>query len=268
MAANAFDLTALLMTEVQDSYWANINALRFANRKFEGALKVRGDTVKVEEFDVALVTGTTTNVAIANQSISTTAYSIQVSQAKEAAYVVPSIDELRSAFGMEDSIIYKLGKELAESQETHFLAQLAADAGNTVTTAALASNTIVSKIESMAQLLNEDNAPMNRVLFLTPAAVSALRQSGYLVYTDKGFTTIESADAPNIAGFTCYMSNLLPSNTIIGFCVGEPNFIDQLSYVDAVERQGRKGALLRCESYYQAKTVGTKVNAIVKHVYS
>ena len=267
--------TTELQTHVADYLQMRLDAdtfvLQYANRQFEGVLKAKGDTIKVEDLPieswVALPADTITDMTLTDATA--TAYSIQVAQSAGVAKHVPDIEQIRTAFDLKGGILDTIYAGLKQAHETHFLAQMVTDAGNTVATAALATTTIVAKIFEMAQLLDDDNAPQaGRILVVTPEVASALLQSGIYVYTDWGMDDIRTGQAPDVAGFKVYKSTLLPTKTIIGFVAGIPHFVNQLSTIEINKRELRAGYALIGETYYQSKTVGALTNCICKHVYT
>ena len=209
--ANVFEIAQLWAERLQDRNDAKTGILQYANREYEGRLRKAGDTVTVEE--VPLITWGTASAThtAAYTEVNTTAtnYDIQVAQGKTIRHPIADIEEIRASFQLGDGIMDSILESLKQTHETHFLTQMATDAANTVLTAALANTTIIAKIEAMGVLLDEDNAPNEgRILAVTPAVASALRQSGIYVYTESGQEKIKDGMAPDIAGFKAFVTNL------------------------------------------------------------
>lgn len=135
-------------------------------------------------------TDTTNDIALLNAVA--TPYNIVVSQGKEIGRTVADIEQIVAAFDLKAGLFDTIAEGLSQLHETHFLAQMATDAGNTLATAVLTKLTVQEVLENMGVLLSEDQVPTTgRVTVLPPKAASLLRLSGIYVYTSEGLRNLE-----------------------------------------------------------------------------
>lgn len=209
--ANTYEMQTWVQDTLQMYLRPTTGILSYANRKFEGDLSKSGDSVTVEELPASTWGNAPADKAddYTRTDWTATPYTITVGQAKAINARVGSIEELQASFDVKGSLLDRHAQGLLELHETHFLAQLASDAGNTVTTAALDKTTIVDKFVDMMVALDEDNAPVNgRVAVVPPSVAGVLMNSGIWVYTDGGIEDMRQGYAPELMGFKIFKSNL------------------------------------------------------------
>lgn len=269
--ANAYEVAVKVQDTLQMYLRPNTGILSYANRKYQGTLQQSGDTVTIEELPASTWGNRAADKAadFTRSDWTATSYDIAVSQDKVINHRVAKLEEIQASFDVRGGLLDRVAQGLLELQETHFLAQLATDAGNTVTTAALDATTIFSKFIDMKVALDADKAPtMWRIAVVDPTVAGVLLNAGIWVYTDDGMDEIRQGYNPTLAGFKIYMTTLWPANTILGFCDGMSHFVEQLSEIQVNKLPENDGYAIIGASAYQAKTVGTHVNTIVKHIYT
>jgi hypothetical protein len=133
MAGRTFVSATLVADTLHKRLEAELSAVRFANRKFEGIIKKKGSVVTVEHMPFitpADISDLGTVLPETRTALQTA--NITIAQAKGVNEPVRDIEEIRASVDLGGGIIDAIVKGVARMQETHFLA--------TIETSALAGN--------------------------------------------------------------------------------------------------------------------------------
>lgn len=273
--ANTFTIATLVREDLQARLDEGRTFIKYANREYEGEILMKGQSVVVQNLPAQAWTDISDLGAdITATDFTADTFTVTVNQAKGINKSVRTIEEVRSAFNVKDGLMGAIAQGLINTQETHFLAGMAADAATanklyeSSGAPTLSKSNIIQYIEEMAVVLDNNSAPSGRILAVSAAIASMFRQCGIFVYTESGIAHLEEGSNPDYAGFHIVQTNRLPANKIIGFVMNRPHFIDQMTEVELNKRENAVGYKIVGESYYQGKTVGEDAKCIVTLKYA
>lgn len=270
MAGNTFQLQTHINDELQIRLDAKLQAIKFANRKLEPLIRMKGTSVVVEVLPQATLSNITDLGAdITKTQATATSATITISQAKGINQGVRDVEQIRAAFDLKGGMLDSIAAAFAQTRETHFLSVVEAGAGTSLTsTGALSASTVISELEKIAVAHGDNNVSGEVVCFVNPETHSFIRQSGIYVYTDSGMDQLAKGFVTRYAGMAIYESTLMPANRILSWEIGRPIFVEQMFALQVKDNPNAIGMNLVGEDYYQAAVVGEDANAVVELTYT
>jgi hypothetical protein len=188
---------------------------RLCNRNYEGSIKNAGDTVKINGIG-AVDVGSYTGVDITVQALADASTSLVIDQAKYFAFAIDDVDTAQinaNVFGAgSQEAIYGL----ADTADL-FIAGKYAEAGSTVTEAALNSSNITSTFSLAKTALYDNNVPAGMPLWaaISPIMVQSLVLAELLINTNNS-AVLATGAIGTFLGVNIFMTNNLTSTGTLG----------------------------------------------------
>ncbi len=227
------------LTRELDRNFDTVNVIApWANREFEGQIKKQGDTVTVQD----LPTLTWSKKKTAGADISDSGFTVgsqnfQITEVAQILIAMKDLDSIRYNRKLQADIALRISESRSRLTD-QFIARFARDANssnkeNNTTPVTLSTSNVLSEIEKLNVNLGEQNVSMDSKipLFLSPSAVSILRQGDFLNSTEKGVGIRTKGFIANISGFAIHQTNNLQ-------WVQDLNVATQVTATDTVTIQG------------------------------
>ncbi|PZM81837.1 hypothetical protein DLH72_05055 [Candidatus Gracilibacteria bacterium] len=216
--------------------------LPFANRKFEGDIAQKGDTVRVPY--VRLGAGWNKNVQDSNRDIPNSdleigTYSLAVTQYMDIRFKISDkeLSLLGKDLGTTQEVVRQIKDLAVKEQEDYFLNKMltASDipAKNKITGVDLTSANVYAEIEKISVVFDEQNVPADkRVLFVSPKNASIIRQSKLFDNLESGYRKRSEGEIGKIAGMTIVVTTAIADNKILAYQDMAGNFVEKLNFID------------------------------------
>lgn len=202
----------ILVKEVLRGLEKSLVIAPWANTKYEGAIRNAGDTVSVQIFPaISHTTGVTAWADITNSPFVVTKEVLTTDTLKQCRVEVTDYEEIVANFDLVKEVAKSIRIDMAKIIDS-YVAGKAVDgcpAWHVVTTTVTKANAYETT-EQLAVKLDEANVPDGgRVLFVTPAYASLLRQNPIFDGTAKGLDWRLNGYIGQISGFMVFKSNNL-----------------------------------------------------------
>lgn len=271
MAANTIIVKDFLTKETIDLLDRKVVVVPRANRKFEGQLKIQGDTVTVQTFSrIALTTGGTAGDDITGTEFVITAENLTVSQVGQILTPIKDWEEIRSNLDLQSEVAKQFAYSLAQEYDKHICQVALAGAGNSISTVALSKSNIYAEVNAMRVLLSEDDAMDEAALFVSPAISSLIRQAPERDgFREWAMVRENGSYVGTRAGFRIFETNCSELGLyLLAFDKTAVNFVEQMMKLDFREEAKGFRTNMLLETLYQAKVFTNNANRICKHVYT
>jgi len=182
-------------SEVQEAYLANLVIGGLVDRRFEAAVKQKGDTVHVPHLAAQTVATKVANTAVAFTSATEAMTDISIDKDYVVAFRIDNIAEVQSFNNQRQMYTTRGGKDLGTQIDTS-LADLFDGFSQAVGT--LLVDVTDPNLSRAAQYLNDANAPVgDRSLVVSPATLGSIQGIDKFVRLDyhniNGATAVEQA---------------------------------------------------------------------------
>lgn len=263
--ANTIVIKDLLMKETIKLLDKELIQVQFCNRAYEGELKKQGDTVSVQTFPrLTITTGATAGADITSQNFVITAEDLKVDQVASANVEIREIDELQTNLNLRAEVARELAYKLAYAYE-QFVMYKALDTTNVVTSVALSKSNVFAKIEEIAVKLDENDVPSDqRVLFVTPADASLIRQAPEWDGFREGADARIKGYVGQWSNFKIYTINTLPPKHMYAMQKNAVNFVEVFNKMKITDANIAFRFNMLIETYYGAKVFTENMKRIVK----
>jgi len=186
-----------------------------ANTKYEGTIRNAGDTVSVQIFPaISHTTGTQAWADIPNSPFAVTKEVLTTDTLKQCRVEVTDYEEIVANFDLVQEASKSIRLDMAKIIDSYVAGKaVLGTPAEHVVTATVSKANAYETTEQLAVLLDEANVPDGgRVLFVTPAVASMLRQSPVFDGTAKGLDWRLNGYIGQISGFMVFKTNNLPEN--------------------------------------------------------
>ena len=248
--ANTIDsnvIAKILVREYERPITREFKVIPFANRKYEGDLKQKWDTVRVPF--IKLKSGWNTSVTDSIRDIPASDLEIG-----EHSMVIEQYYDIR--FKISDKQLSELGEDLwtttevvrqiknlaQEKQEDYFVnkvittTEIPTENKITWITWGLNGANIFAEIMKISTALSKQNVPeRDRIIFINAETASILIQAKILDNTDVWLKARSEGVLWKIAWMTIVQSNAIPDNKIIGYQDKAANFVEKLNFIKVKE---------------------------------
>ncbi len=275
---NTNAIAKILMREYERPLTRAFKIIPFANRKFEGQIKQKGDTVRVPFVKLGAgwnnnVSDSTRDVPASDMEIGT--HSMTVEQYSDIRFKIS--DKEISLLGKDLKTIQEVVnqiKTLAQvKQEDYFVSKLTGTtlaSGNEITGVAggLTAANAYSEIEKISVALDKQNAPEDgRYLFVSPTTASIIRQSKLFDNLESGYKKRSTGEIGMIAGFTIVKSNAIADDTMIGYIDKTANFVEKLNFIKVKEATDGNYYNIVGGLFFDAALLGEGIKKVVKYTF-
>ncbi len=251
-----------LLTELDSQYVA----VRNCNREFEGDIKRKGSVVKIGSIsDISVFDYTKDTDMQAPQTLSDSAVSLTIDQAKAFNFQIDDIDRAQSQPKLMKAALHKAANALADVADKHIFAmhdQALYD--NTVFAGMVDASSIIQWIAKARQLLlvNGVTDASDIVLEVSPAVASLILQAKLNIATDNT-DIMNNGYIGKLLGFDIYAShNVVVDEDNVSKCFVRTRraiaFAEQLNEVEAYRPESRFADAIKGLHLYGAKLVYPK----------
>lgn len=195
-------------------------AKTFFNTDYEGEIKDKGNTVKINKIGAVTISKYTANVDMATpERVNTVAQDLVIDQAESYNWQIDDVDSAQANTTLMDSAMERSAYGLADEMDKYLFKQLATGTpiGNTIGSAGspilVTASNVYSIIVQLRTILSNSNVPkQNRNLALPPEMVGLILQDDRFTNTGGAFaeSTLQSGMVSRGVGFNIYEINNLP----------------------------------------------------------
>ena len=213
--ANTIVVSDLLQKETIRHLDKRLIVNRWANRKYEGALKQQGDTVRVQTFpDIEINVGGTAGDDITESDFAITSETLTIDKVAQVNVKLPDIQNVQSNLDLPMEVAKRVAyskADLFDKYTTSFINDAnSSNKLNLGSPATLTKTNIIEQIEDIKVALLNQNAFDNAGLFVNPETASLIRQSDLYSGFDKGLQYRSGIEVMRVAGFTVFETNNIP----------------------------------------------------------
>ena len=250
-------------------------ATAFVNRDYEGEIKQKGDTVRVNQLGNITVSDYVPANGITVEDLATSDQTLVIDQDKYWAFKVEDLEKVQAAGPLVDEAMSRAAYALAEEIDTKIFATIAAaaKAANTVGTSAskiaLTSANIFENIVKLKTIMDNNNVPtLGRKLAITPEieALLLLDTAHFMRSNPESEDRLQNGFIGRVAGFDVYKTLNLPANTVVSTVASATSFAEQLVGTEALRSQTNFADIVRGHDVYGVKTF--QADAVAKLLYS
>lgn len=238
---NTEAIAKILLREYERPLTRAYKVIPFANRKYEGQIGQKWDTVRIPY--VRLGAWWNKNVTDSNRDIPDSELEIWT-------HVLAVNQYMDIRFKISDKEISLLGKDLwttqeivsqiknlAQKEEEDYFVKTLVDANlpatNKITWVALTSANVYAEIERMTVVFDELNVPEEqRVLFVSPSTASIIRQSKLFDSLESWYKKRSEGEIWKISSFLIVKTNAVDNKKIIAYQDKAWNFVEKLNFID------------------------------------
>lgn len=264
MAINNFIPTVWSETLYQALDGAYI-AVRNCNRSFEGAIRGKGDTVKICGIGPVSVFDYTKNTDMsAPETLTDIARSLIISQAKAFNFQIDDIDRAQQSPKVMSEAMRVAASALSAAADQYVYSLYAqALSANTITQEALTHENVLDVlIEARKKLIAAGVTGTDVVLEVSPDVAAVILKAKILT-ADNNDGVLESGYIGNFVGFRVYVSNniatVVDSDKTYHKCLARTRraiaFAEQLSEIDAYRPEKRFADAVKGLHLYGAKLI-------------
>ena len=209
--------------------------LNWANRKYEGEIKAKGDTVRVKTFPrINFSSGTTAGADITASTYAVTSETMTADQIDQVRIEIADLQNIISDINDMTELAREISYSMNEIYERYVIGLAVAGAltanklyeGWAVTVTAA---NIWGYIEEMKVVLEENNAGESAALFVTPNIASLIRQNSMFDGFREGLDVRRAGMVGRISGMEVYKSNYIPANKMLCLDKDSVHFAEQLT---------------------------------------
>jgi N4-gp56 family major capsid protein len=276
LQANA--IAKILMREYERPLTRSYKILPFANRKFEGEVAQKGDTVRVPY--VQLAGGWNTGVTDSNRDVPATdmtigTHNMAIEQYCDIRFKISDkeLSLLGKDMGTTQEVVRQL-KDLAQKkQEDYFVSKLTGAtlaAGNEITGVAggVTAGNAHAEVEKIVTALDKQNAPEEgRYIFVSPSTASILRQSDLFDGFDARYQKRSSGEVGMIGGAKIVKSTAIADDKMIGYCDQAGNFVEKLNFIKVKEADSGNYYNVVGGLFYDAALLGEGLKKVVDYTF-
>lgn len=192
-------------------------AVSVANRSYEGEVKDKGDTVKINSFsDPTIATYTKNSTSITPENLTGAQREIKIDQSKYFAFEVDDVDAAQANMGLVAEPLRRAGYKLADTADSYLLG-LYAQAGNAQNSSGspvdLTSLNVEDEILAIAEAMNLAGVPKDgRFLIVAPWVVTKIVLAGLTTKTQND-TLWTNGMVGRVLGFDLYESANVTKNS-------------------------------------------------------
>jgi len=241
----------------------------FASTKYEGELKKSGDTVTVQMMpSVTWTTGATAGGDIAITDMTMTKENFQITKVAVIGYKIADIEKVRANIDVMSELAANIAigrAELVDSEViSNYTNALTANKLHESAAVTLTKANIYSYLEEMSVQLDTQNVPSeNRVLFVTPANASLIRQAPEFDGTKEGLDVRLKGFVGMMSGFKILKTNNAPANHLVAFDRNSINMVAQMTKFKITDSPNGFYAKLLWEMVYDSKVFAENSKRIV-----
>lgn len=183
--------------------------MSLVNSNYQGEITQEGDIVKIIS-PSAISTGSYTGADISFETITSSTQDLAIDQADYIAFTVDDVDQAQANVNLMTAYMVEANYALADdADEFIFGLYTGADASNVISSAAISSSNIYSKLSTAKKNLSLNNVPgTNRWVVLSPKEIEDLENSDeFTSASDLGDSTKRTGFAGRVAGFEVFESN-------------------------------------------------------------
>lgn len=238
----------------------------FINRNYEGEIKEKGNTVKINLIGAVTIGNYSANTDMtAAQTLNTTDTSLVITESKFFNFQVDDVDKVQAAGDLLDAAMGRAAYGLADEEDTYIFSTLGAGrkASNVVTK----TSDIYADILALGKNLDKENVSrIGRRIAVTPDVYAELLADKHFVEnSDSALAIAKTGYIGMVNGAEVYMSNNLPSGVhAIMTVVDATTYADQLSEVEAYRPEARFADAVKGLHLYGAKVVFPEAIATIE----
>lgn len=212
MSVNNFIPTvwsAKLLKQLDESHVC----VNVCTREYEGEIKQKGDTVKINSIgDISISSYTKNSTSLSIETLEDASTHLTIDQAKYFAFEVDDIDAVQSNVNYMPRAIEKAGVALSDTADA-VVAQLYSEAGITESDATFDQDTVFDVVATIREDMLVANVPANARIFwiIGPKAYSEVLEGKIETLTDN-VTEIENGMVGRLYGLDIYVSNNLQND--------------------------------------------------------
>ena len=194
-----------------------------ADTRYQGQLRKKGDTVKVQIFprigaNVSNTTGgnitDTSGNAIAGQQVTVANEDLKINQVYQVGTLVADIEEIQNDFNIASKIAEEFAQTSAQNEDEFVASKvhlgLEANKIGFRAPITLSTSNAYDNITQMTQALEEQNAFENTNIFINPKYKRFLKREDIFDSTEKGVEIRMNGFVGKIDGFRIFSTNNLP----------------------------------------------------------
>ena len=249
-----------LIRQLDHKYVAVANC----NRDYDGDIVGKGSTVKVCSVGAVTVSDYTKNTNMsAPQTLSDSAATILISQAKSFNFQIDDIDRAQSSPRLMEMAMANAASALANVADKYVFS-LASEAtnANTITEESLTTSNIVDTIVAAREKLLANGVPGSEptVLEVTPSVAALIMKAKILQSTDNS-ESLANGCIGNFIGFEVYVSPNIVTDVTSGTmkCFARTKraiaFAEQINSVEAYRPESRFADAVKGLHLYGAKVI-------------
>ena len=249
-----------LIRQLDHKYVAVANC----NRDYDGDIVGKGSTVKVCSVGAVTVSDYTKNSNMsAPQTLSDSAATISISQAKSFNFQIDDIDRAQSSPKLMEMAMANAASALANVADKYVFS-LASEAtnANTITEESLTTSNIVDTIVAAREKLLANGVPGSEptVLEVTPSVAALIMKAKILQSTDNS-ESLANGCIGNFIGFEVYVSPNIVTDATSGTmkCFARTKraiaFAEQINSVEAYRPESRFADAVKGLHLYGAKVI-------------
>ena len=249
-----------LIRQLDHKYVAVANC----NRDYDGDIVGKGSTVKVCSVGAVTVSDYTKNTNMsAPQTLSDSAATISISQAKSFNFQIDDIDRAQSSPKLMEMAMANAASALANVADKYVFS-LASEAtnANTITEESLTTSNIVDTIVAAREKLLANGVPGSEptVLEVTPSVAALIMKAKILQSTDNS-ESLANGCIGNFIGFEVYVSPNIVTDVTSGTmkCFARTKraiaFAEQINSVEAYRPESRFADAVKGLHLYGAKVI-------------
>ena len=251
-----------LLTELDSQYVA----VRNCNREFEGDIKRKGSVVKIGSIsDISVFDYTKDTDMQAPQTLSDSAVSLTIDQAKAFNFQIDDIDRAQSQPRLMKAALRKAANALADVADKHiFNMYEKALYDNIIFAGEVDASSIIQWIAKARQhlLVNGVTDSSDIVLEVSPAVAALILQAKLNIATDNS-EALNNGYIGKLLGFDIYAShNVVVDEDNVSKCFARTRraiaFAEQLNEVEAYRPESRFADAIKGLHLYGAKLVYPK----------
>lgn len=241
-------------------------ATNLVNRDYEGMIRQQGDTVHINSIGAITVSDYTRNEDMDDpQVLTTTAQTLEITQAKSFNFAIDDVDKAQAAGGVMDTAMSRAAYALNDASDAYLLRIIAEGvaAKNVIGDTTAVALTVENVYENMVKLrtvLDKANVPVANRSVVVPPEVYALllMDDRFVKASDSGTANavLLNGEVGNVAGFKVYMSN----NAVFDSAASTFTITAQVPYATTFAEQ-----IVSTEAYRMEKRFSDGVKGL--HVY-